>query len=168
MVQSDQAGAHMAMGVLWERQRQFDRAVTAYRTAIHVQPGVTGPRSNLAALLERLGGAVDEARRFRREELDLFARDARLVPQSAALQYRLGLSLYLHEHEKEAEAALVRACQLEPNVPEFLMALTLFYQKQGRLKDALPLAERLCALRPHDATYRQILEETRRPLVPRR
>ena len=168
MVQSDQAGAHMAMGVLWERQRQFDSAVTAYRTAIHVQPGVTGPRTNLAALLERLGGAEDETLRFRREELELFGRDARLVPQSAALQYRLGFSLYRHKREKEAEAALSRACQLEPNVPEYLLALISFYHKQGRLKEAIPLAEKLCALRPHDPTYRQILEETRQPPAPRR
>ena len=37
-----------------------------------------------------------EAAQLRREELELLARDARLLPRNAAIQYRYGLSLYLN------------------------------------------------------------------------
>ena len=87
---------------------------------------MTGPRSNLAALLDRLGerempqsaderpsGQVrqwqQEAAQLRREELELLARDARLLPRNAAIQYRYGLSLYLNGEQQAAEQALQAA-----------------------------------------------------------
>ena len=43
---------------------------------------------------------------LRRDELKLFARDARLAPDAAFVQYRYGMLLYLHRRFKEAEQAL--------------------------------------------------------------
>ena len=99
--------------------------------------------------------------RSRREELDCLARDIRLAPDAAFLQYRYGMLLYLHRRFEEAEAALRKASDLEPNNPQFLMGVVLFYKEQGQPEKAVPLAEKLASLRPDDEMYRQILRELR-------
>ena len=50
---SERGGAHLELAVFYESMGRFDKAMEAYRTAIRVEPGLTGPRSNLAALLEQ-------------------------------------------------------------------------------------------------------------------
>ena len=138
----DLAMSHMGLALLAERQRDFNGAVTAYRNAISVQPGVTGPRSNLAALYEALAQGVDpnsqqgrnaeaEVKRLRAEELKLLARDAKLAANSAPIQYRYGLALYLAGRLDEAKAALKRASELEPETEQFRMALELLEQKMN-------------------------------------
>ena len=54
MVASDRAGSHMGWAMLCEQRGQFGEAIQSYQTAIRLEPTTTGPRTNLAALLERL------------------------------------------------------------------------------------------------------------------
>jgi tetratricopeptide (TPR) repeat protein len=186
MVSNDRAAAHMTLGIVHESLGEDQEAIEAYRAALHVEPQVSGPRTNLAAVYDRQAEAAgqraqqaemlgnqasyeravaeikqyrDEAARLRREELDCLARDASLVPDSAAVQYRYGMLLYLHRRLDDAETALRKAVELEPNTPQFLLGLTLFYQQVEKFDLALPLAERLVALRPEDRMYRQVLAE---------
>jgi len=188
LMNNDRAGAHLMLGIVAEGQGQEQEAVRAYQDALHVEPRTTGPRTNLAALYDRLAEAEDrranqaalrgdapaaegaqaeanrlrqEATRLRRDELDLFARDARLAPQAAFVQYRYGMLLYLHRRYDEAEQSLRKAHELEPNNPQLLLGLVLFYKERKDARQALPLAEQLCQLRPQDATYRQVLAEIR-------
>jgi Flp pilus assembly protein TadD len=188
MVTNDRAGSHMMLGALAEEQGRTDRAMKAYRDAIRVEPGLAGPRSNLAALNDRLAETEDaraaqasalheaeavelakaeakrlrnESVRLRREELDLLARDTRLLPDAAGIHYRYGLLLYLHRRFEEAEEALEKAVATEPNNPDFLIGLILFLKERNEPARAIPLAERLLALRPNDPLARQILEELR-------
>ena len=114
---SDRGGAHMALAVLYESMGKLDKAEEAYRMAIRVEPQMTGPRSNLAALLEQViseemaryqrrltpegvAQKQQEVQRLRRDELQNLARDAKLLPDSAAIQYRYGLALYLHDEQR--------------------------------------------------------------------
>jgi Flp pilus assembly protein TadD len=185
---NDRAAAHMTLALVDENRGDTQTARERYRTALAVEPRVSGPRTNLAALLDRLateseqrlaralrpGSAEaervaaearqlrDESAQLRKQELELLARDARLVPDSAAVQYRYGLLLYLHDQLEEAETALRKAAELEPNTPDFLLALALFYQKQQRFGEALELARRLVSLRSNDPSYQQLLGELRR------
>jgi hypothetical protein len=62
---------------------------------------------------------------------------------------------------EEAEQALLKAHELEPNNPQFLLGIVLFYKQAVDLEKALPLAERLVQLRPDDPVYRQVLNEIR-------
>ncbi len=160
MQHSDQSMSHMGLGLLAEAQRDFASAATAYRTAIRVQPDVSGPRTNLAALLEQQG-RDDEVARLRKEELKLLERDARLAPESAGIQYRYGLALYLQNRMDEAVAALEAACRLEPKVADFHLALTLLYQRLGRLEEALSSVEELLQLDPNNQGFRNIQRELR-------
>ena len=156
-------------------------------TAVRVEPNVTGPRTNLAALLERQAeGAERSAQqiaqqnreaaverimeaqklrervaKLRKDELPLLGRDAKLAPDNAAIQYRYGLSLYLHGQHAEALGSLKKAVELEPNTPDFILALALLYRRQGDLTNALKEIERLLKLRPNDRSYLQLQQEVR-------
>ncbi|MCO6459317.1 MAG: tetratricopeptide repeat protein, partial [Pirellulaceae bacterium] len=111
-----------------------------------------------AAEAERLRLRAAE---LRRQELPLLARDARLAPDSGAIQYRYGLALYLDGQLAAAEGPLRRASELEPTVPDFLLALALYYQKLERTAEAIEVTERLLQLEPRDPSYRQLLFDLR-------
>ncbi len=181
---NDRGGAHMVLGVLYESLGWDDRAIAAYRDAIRVEPDLTGPRSNLAALLERIlrqetqrfgpnrlpkrvRGYAAEIKQLRRQELKLLARDARLLPNNAALQYRYGLAAYLAGQTDAAEKALRRACELEPNNDRFLFALAMFYEKYERRAEALSAAARLLKMQPTNPQYRQLYERIKAAQSPR-
>jgi len=193
MVNSDRAAAHVNLAILHENLGETKMAEQAYETAIHVEPQVTGPRTNLAALLdstadereasarqaEQRGDARatellqqvpplrQRAAELRRAELPLLARDAQLAPDSAAIQYRYGLSLHLHGQPEQAEAALARAVQLEPNTPDFTLALALLHRQRGNYDQAITLTERLLELRPDDPANQQLLHEIRQEAAAR-
>jgi tetratricopeptide (TPR) repeat protein len=189
MMSNDRAAAHMTWGIVQENLGNFRPAIEAYETAIRVEPGFAGPRTNLAAVYDRLAEEAEarvrqaamlrqpttgsraaqevqqyrqRAQQLRKEELVCLARDAALVPDNAAIQYRYGMLLYLHRRLDEAEQALLRASRLEPNNPQFLMGIVLFYQEVEDFEKALPLAEELVKLRPGDAMFQQILRDIRR------
>lgn len=162
-VNADLAGSHMAAALLSESFHDWKSAEDSYRRAIYVMPKVTGPRSNLAALLERLQ-RVGEANSYRKEELDLMVRDAGLAPDDAWLQYRLGLAFYLQGMLNKAEESLQRSAQLEPNVPDFPLALALLYQKQGRFKQAVVQCESALRLEPGNRGNLQLYQQLRMAL----
>lgn len=189
LAENDRSGAHMSLGVLYEALGQEADAEAAYQTAIDVEPRTVGPRTNLAALYDRLADEAeasaeaaaksqdndalqravvdvqrrrDAAAKLRREELAFLARDAALAPKNADVQYRYGMSLYLHNQEPEAEAALLKAEKLTPDSTAPVLALALLYQKQMRWDDALHYAERVVKLSPRDPTYQQMLAEIKK------
>ncbi|TWU47412.1 Tetratricopeptide repeat protein [Rubripirellula tenax] len=138
METSDRAGAHMAWAMLCERRGRIDEAISAYETAIRIEPNTTGPRSNFASLLENVASQnrspdgpamMVRVRELRTAELPLLRRDAGLAPDNAPIQYRLGLSLYLAGEMEEALAQIERAVALAPEVAEFQQARDLLKEK---------------------------------------
>lgn len=141
---SDRSGAHMDWALLCEATGRVSEAIEAYKTAIRVEPNTVGPRSNLAGLLENLvdgqlaaGEASAESvaatrqsiADLRRQELPLLARDARLAPTSAPLQYRLGWAYYLDGQMDKAMEHLKEAAELEPENEDFQTAVRLLTEK---------------------------------------
>ena len=157
MMNADQSGAQLGLGVLATNLGDTDEAIRCYRNAIRFDPAVMGPRSNLAQLLLQ-NGQADEANKLQLEEVQLMARDAQLLPENAMLQYRLGLLQYTLGHEQEAETALAAAAKLEPRSADFQLAITLFYEKYQRWPDAERAVNRLLELQPGNSTYQQIRE----------
>lgn len=138
MSASDRSGAHMGWAMLCENRGRFAEAVEAYQTAIKVEPTTTGPRTNLAALLEGLAqrergedaaAYTKRAKQLRAAELPLLARDAALAPTNAGLQYRYGLALYLSGDMKAAMTQLQLAVELEPDTEVFQTAVDLLKEK---------------------------------------
>jgi len=166
---SDQPGAHVAYGALYEALGESgyledpvtaqQKAIAAYRAAIRIAPGVAGPRSNLAELLERTRGeqAAEEVARLRREELALIERDAKLAPNVAGLQYQLGMAYYLQGKLDEAEAALKKATEINPNEPQFWLGLCLLLERREKFEQSLAAAKKLVELDPSNRMYQQVL-----------
>lgn len=141
MAASDRAGAHMAWAMLCEQQGRADEAMQAYETAMRLEPTMTGPRTNLAALLERVAEQqqgpqsmrlVARAAALRDMELPLLERDAGLAKDNADVQYRYGLALYLHGDEAAALKQLRRAVEIAPDIELFQTAVRLLEEKLGK------------------------------------
>ncbi len=136
-VASDRAGAHLQWAMLCEQRDKVPQAIAAYETAMRVEPGMVGARTNLAALLERLAERGDtraaaRARALREEELPLLARDSALAPDNPALRYRYGLALYLSGDHSAALEQLEAAAKLAPEVPDYAVAVELLREKMGQ------------------------------------
>ncbi|MCA9137195.1 MAG: tetratricopeptide repeat protein [Planctomycetales bacterium] len=138
MVASDRAGAHMGWAGICEQLGRYDEAIDAYQTAIRVEPKAVGARTNFASLLEQLAANVPEeerprllarVRQLRKAELPLLARDAKLAPEIAGIQYRYGLLLYLDGQLDLALVQLEKAAGLEPDNEEFRTAVALLKEK---------------------------------------
>lgn len=140
----DRGGAHMEWALISESIGNVGDAVEAYRRAILVEPLLVGPRSNLAALLERIIETqnsteqtnleqIEKTRQtiatLRSQELPLLERDARLAPSNGPIQYRLGLAYYLAGQMQDALAKLQVATELEPDNSDFKTALRLLKEK---------------------------------------
>ena len=138
MLTADRSGSHMSWALLCEARNRVDEAIAAYETAMQVEPNATGPRTNLAGLLDRMAqrmppasaaGLVKRAAQLRAQELPLLARDAGLAPENAMVQYRYGLALYLAGKLDVAMQQLERAVELEPEVADFRQARDLLREK---------------------------------------
>ncbi|WP_254510111.1 ammonia-forming cytochrome c nitrite reductase subunit c552 [Anatilimnocola floriformis] len=165
-IMNDRAEGHLQLGVLAESRNQLRDAQRHYETAIRVQPSFTGPRGQLAMLLERMiqeaqeqaeqasqqGNVVarDEALRpipslhfevekLRQDELSLVERDAALIPEEAVMQQQLGFARYTQNWRKEAATALLTAWLLDPHSPETTFALAIFYRDTGWPEKALEI-----------------------------
>lgn len=148
---NDRAGSHLALGICAEQLGQIEKAIKHYEQAIAVEPRTTGPRTNLAALLERqLSGNVSskqreglqaEVDRLRAEELPLLERDVQLLPQAAAIRYRFGLALYLAGRMQEASEQLVKAAELAPQQADFAHTAALLLEKMARWDEAIYWAQ---------------------------
>jgi Tfp pilus assembly protein PilF len=128
----------MGWAMLCEARGQAGEAKQAYETAMKVEPLMTGPRTNLAALLERetrnysraeAEQMMLQAKQLRAQELPLLARDASLAPRIADLQYRYGLALYLSGDMEAAMMQLQLAVDLAPEVEIFRTARDLLKEK---------------------------------------
>ncbi|MEM7478020.1 MAG: hypothetical protein AAF483_23795 [Planctomycetota bacterium] len=149
---NDRAGAHLALGILSEQMGRENAAVSSYEDAIIVEPLVTGARSNLAALLDRNIGGVnldsDSSKLLqsiveglRKQELPLLERDARLLPNSAPLEYRLGLAYYVDGQMQAAYEHLVLAANLESEQPSYAQAAAMLCETMKKWSEAIRWAE---------------------------
>ena len=183
---NDRAIGHLLLGVLYENLGQLNKAREEYELAILVEPTSMGARTNLAALYDRMIQEAQEqaqlaanqgnrqgveaalapipsmsyeADKLRREELDLLERDARLAPDNAAIQHRLGLSQYLLGWRKEAEKSLRAAALLEPTNPNYVYVLSIFLRDTGRPEEALTLVDQLLEQHPGVPEFAQFRAE---------
>jgi len=177
MVVSDTAGAHMLIGSLYERMGQFSQSADSYRTAIRLQPDLTGPRSSLAAILENKvqslqaqfqssGGSeaaakqisnllaqVGELRKKDHELLGIDVERAKDLPGVSGLHYRYGMSSYLQQDLSNAEKHLKIATELAPDQPSFMMGIATFYLQQKNIQAAEPFIDKLLEVEPNHPGY---------------
>jgi Flp pilus assembly protein TadD len=94
----------------------------------------------------------------------MLGKAAQLVPGRARVRYNYGLALQRLGRVREAEAALLRARDLDPADPEIVYALATLLVQEKQWKRALSYAEELVELTPGQARPRQLVENIRRQL----
>ncbi|HTN74724.1 MAG TPA: HEAT repeat domain-containing protein, partial [Pirellulaceae bacterium] len=172
LANNDRGGVYLAIGSLQQQRNGPTAGEAMYREAIRVEPNLVGARANLAAALEakledpQLPGEQrsrlqQEIAGLRAAEFELIARDARLAPENASVQYRYGLALYLRGEMPAALAAIEKAVTLSPRVTEFRLSYALLLQKDQRVAEAIEQVETILRQTPDDAEVRQLLRELR-------
>lgn len=146
----DRAGAHVNLAMLSQVLGDEQATIESLRTAIRVEPYLSGLRSQLATVLESTGGSPEEIRRLREKEVELLERDAQLLPESSQPDYQRGMLLYLLGRHDQARQALQSACEKEPNLFGNWMALALICEKQRRWQQAAEALQKMQELRPND------------------
>jgi len=79
------------------------------------------------------------------------------LPTRARVHYNLGLLLQKIRRDDEAEVALKSALAVEPNHPDYLYALTVFYMQHGQLDEARQTAQQLRLEHPDMPAARELL-----------
>lgn len=164
-VDVERAAPHINLGMLERQLGNTQKAADEFRTAIRLEPYLTGPRTELANLLAQQQGDAAEIRRLRSEEAENLARDAKLLPDSAETVYHLGLLRYLLGEFEPASDALTKACELAPANFDYRMALALLEEKRyeqdgdrAHFDAAVASLKKLSELRPRDPRTTQILQ----------
>jgi tetratricopeptide (TPR) repeat protein len=154
---ADQAASHFGLGVYYQDRGRLQEAIDRYRAAIAVQPDVTGPRTNLALLLEDLG-QTETAQALARDELRLIERDVQFAPESAPVRYRYGLALFRDGELPRAIEQLEECVSLQPLTDHYWFTLAMLYERAGRWQDGRKAVRRAVEIDPQNEQY-QILEQ---------
>lgn len=152
-----------------ERDSYLRRAEKNYRDAIRVDPNVTGPRANLAAILEikaRMAASnkireelVAEIEKLRSDEHNLLKVDLRRAEKIAgthALHYRYAMSCYLQNDLDGTEKHLKIAVDQQPDNASYLSALAAYFLHVQNFAEANKVADRLLEIDPNNEGYLQI------------
>lgn len=131
----ERAIAHLQLAQLARREGKSDKSLEEIRTAIRLEPYLTGPRAELALMLSQSEGNDEEILKLRQEEAKLLERDIRLVPDNGEIRYRLGLLRYLLGDLPAAEDRLAEASRLEPRNYQFALGLALLQQARYKAGD---------------------------------
>jgi tetratricopeptide (TPR) repeat protein len=171
------------LGNLSANLGQLDAAEKHYRQAIAIDGQFYPAKVNLAMLYNRQGKKED-AERLLREVIDanpgfleikyslglLLVEQNRLqeavvllgdasagLPQRSRIHYNLGLLLQKMRRDTDAEAAMLKALTVEPQNPDYLYALAVFYMQRTMWDQARKMAERMLAAHPDIPVGKELL-----------
>ena len=182
LVDNDWAVTHLQLGDFYAQTAQspdeYAKAAESYRRAMRVEPDVTGPRSHLAALLDRMARTEDdpakvqklvlEGRELRRKESDLLKHEAELLPDVIELQYRYAASLVQIEDYDTALEVLTRIRQRAPTWLEPVIQMIVVHRARDEWEEAVQLAGEFVRQNPDNEMARLILREIQTAAAQRR
>ncbi len=155
------------LAMLVNRQGKKAEAEKLLRRVIEQRPGMAEAHYSLGLLLAERASRGARARAPRRpigerrlkEAAKHLKKAVELSPDDARKQYNYGLAMQKLGRTDAAEAALRKACELEPKQPDFLLALATFYRDQGRYNDAMTYARKLVSVRPGSRRARRLVKQ---------
>ena len=189
MIVNERGSSHMLLGSLFEMLGSREMAIESYRTAIRVDPELSGPRTNLASLLGSMASqllqqlqtagnsatvkdmqkVVERSRELQLETAELRKRENELLKtdlyrsrdlqNTHALHYRYALSCYLHGDFELTEKHMLLANQQEPDSPVYILVLSTFYRERGELPKAVKFVNQLIKTEPEHPGYRNLATE---------
>jgi len=151
--------AKMNLAVLLSGSGRNREAEELLQQVVRAYPG-NGDAAYMLGLLQVEMGQPDAGA----HEL---SRAVGLLPRNARARYNLGLLLQQLDRPGEAETMLKAALELEPESPDFLLALSDHYLRRGRPEPALALARRLQAAHPELPAGRQLEAAARQAIATR-
>ncbi len=131
-----------ALGTFFAETGRLSEAIDEFQAAERLRPTFVPAYANLADAY-RMQGDEPRAAATLREGI------AR-VPESADLQYTLGLSLVRAHQAADAEAAFAEATRLAPEVPRFAYTYAIALSTGGRGVEAMAVLTRALARHPDD------------------
>jgi len=187
---ADRPEAHLNLGLIYQNLRQNKLAESSYKTAIRLVNDFIPARFNLANLYNATARNREAEQQFRqiielepdnaeayyslgllfaevknlKEAADNLGKAARLMPTRARVHYNYGLALQHLGQRVGAEAALLRAYQLDGEDPNILQALAVHYLQGHQWNQASVYAEKLARMYPNEPGPRRMLEEIQRQI----
>ena len=185
---ADRPEAHLNLGLIYQNLKQNDLAESSYKTAIRLVNDFIPARFNLANLYNATGRNREAEEQFReiiqlepengdayyslglllaemkklKEAADFLGKAARLMPTRARIHYNYGLALEQLGQRVGAEAAMLRAYQLDSEDPSILQALAVHYLQGRQWNQASVYAAKLARMYPNEPGPRRMLEEIQR------
>ena len=173
------------IGLIYVDQRQFEKAETAYRAALELQPTFTQAAVNLADLYRLQGRDVEGEKMLHQalalelqnaaahhalglllirqkklpEALNALSEAARLEGDNARYGYVYAVALNSAGEEPKAIQELESLLQRHPNHRDSLFALAAFQRDAGNFDAARNYALRLATLEPDNPDVRALLQQ---------
>ena len=145
----DRPEAHMNLGLLYQDLGQFDRAESAYRSALELYPAGIPARMHLAEL-RRLRGDETQAQQILQEAL-------REDPRAAPVHYALGLSFARLQRRDQTLRHLAAAHRLAADEPRYAYVYAVALNSYGDSDRSVDVLERAHQRFPGDRDILQVL-----------
>jgi Flp pilus assembly protein TadD len=138
---ADHPSAHMNLGNMALRNRDFASAEVEYRKAIEMEPAFMLTYVNLADLY-RVKGEEAKGEQVLREAL-------KMNPDFADAHYALGLSMVRQQKSMEGLSHLKRASELRPDEPNYAYAYAIGLNSTGSVALAVSVLEEALSKHPY-------------------
>lgn len=188
LVNADQPGANINLGVLYATHNQIDDAEKSYKNAIRIDSGAVAAYVNLADLYRMQGndqkgeetllqalklnpelaeihyslGLLYARRQEINKALEYLENAVKLQEENARFKYVYAIALNTAGKNDEAITLLNKAYHLSPNDIEILFALATMYRDIGDIPRSQDYTERILELQPENQQARALLESLQR------
>ena len=142
---------HTKLGNVYRQMGQVEAAEVAYRRSIEVDPGYVGAYVNLGGIYDGQGRGT--------EALALYEAAVEAAPASAWAHAVLGRAYLDRAQGATGLPHMQRAVDLEPENPDWLLALAEGWQALGRPEQAAEVYRRVLAVDPNNQQAGQALRD---------
>ncbi len=140
---------HFNLGVSYQNQKDYFKAIGAYKKAIELDPAYTEAYNNLGLLYQEIG---DDNNAF-----EIFQKLIKINPQYEKAYNNLGILLYQNGRYEEALEAFQKAIAINPNNIESYINLGVLSKKQGQWAKAVEFYQKALSINPlHKETHYNI------------
>jgi superkiller protein 3 len=156
--------AHNNLGILYQSLKRFNDAEREFKRSHELNAKTELPLVNLGSLyIEQ--SALEKADRSAKgrlldQALDSLEAAVKLNPRSAAAHFLLGQANYQSDFFEEAEAAFIKARELDPNLRAAPLMLANVYMRQRKWQEVVDTLDAYLKNNPK-ASDRASVEETR-------
>jgi tetratricopeptide (TPR) repeat protein len=142
--------AKVNLAMLYNQMGRNKEAEELLRAVVTAQPALYEVQYSLGLLLAE-EKQYEQAARY-------LAAAAKGLPNRSRIHYNLGKLLDYLRQDQAAEAALLRAFEIEPQNPDYLQAIVAYYLKQKKYREAQQIAEQILARDPSSPLGRELLD----------